>query len=126
MPQPLAVTLFATPTAESSHYTGLELALTCSVFTTTVVAGVTANIQVANPRSMIITNDTRITIDRVREFSLTSGAIFSQEVIFRPLSASVDSGSYTCSGAIVPLQPNSFVMDSPTVTSPPFTLTVTS
>ena len=97
--------------------------LTCSVLSPTVITGIMADIQFTNPTSVIITNNSRIMVQSMSEH--LGGVVYRRTVQFMPLSTSVDTGSYTCSGAFVPLEQNSFVMDSPTVTSLPFPLTVT-
>ena len=120
VPQPIAVTLTATP--PSSHYTGLNLTLSCTVLGSDQVPGTTASIQVTNPQNMLITSDSRITVGSVVE--VPGGSIFQQRVQFRPLSALVDIGSFTCSAAFVPVQTNNFVLNSTPVMAAPTTLTV--
>ena len=120
VPQPIVVTLTATP--PSSHYTGLNLTLTCTVSGAAQIPGVTASIQMTSPQDVLITSDPRIMVGNVVEFP--GGTIFQQGVQFSPLSALADSGSFTCSAAFVPAQTNGFVLSSSPVMAVPTILTV--
>ena len=121
VPLPSQVTLLATPPA--LHYTGLNVVLTCQVVSPTAITGIMADIQFTNPMGMVITNDSRIMIQSMSEH--LGGTFYRRTVQFMPLSASVDTGSYTCSGAFVPLQQNNFVMNSSAVPSAQLSLAVT-
>lgn len=106
----------------SGHYTGRNSSLTCtSSFLGSRLDGVTASFQFTNPQGALVMNTSRTKIQDV----MNTGDIFSQSILFRPISASADTGMFVCTASIIPTMINSFVMSSPSDTDTT-SITVTS
>ena len=90
-----------------SLYVGLNFTWLCEVdLPGRQLAGVSAAVDWRGPSGNVMTSDSRITLGDVVQATL--GRTFQRSVMFSPLSAG-DTGSYSCTGTVMPTVMNSNV-----------------